>query len=95
VALDESNGHVLWRLETDEVIKASPIVIGDYVVVGTMTGRLFSLNAADGKVVDHRQLDGAVAHSPVTDGDRVYVATESGKIVCMGWKDEHTTSTNH
>jgi outer membrane protein assembly factor BamB len=94
VALDKNTGQVLWQLETNEVIKASPIVIGDYVIVGTMTGKVFSLNTADGEVVDHRQLEGAVAHSPVTDGERVYIATESGKIVCMGWTDEHTTSTN-
>jgi outer membrane protein assembly factor BamB len=93
-ALEEKSGRLLWRFDAGEVIKASPIVVGDYVVVGTLGGKLFALRAADGELLEQIQLDGAIAFPPVTDGTRVYVATESGKITCLGWNDEHNSSTD-
>ena len=85
--MDADDGRILWRFNTGEVVKASATAIGDCVVVGTMGGKLFSLNVSNGNVIEKRQLKGAVAWSPVTDGDRVFVATESGTIICFGRKD--------
>ncbi len=83
-AYDSKSGNPLWHYDAADVIKATVLIIGDYLVFGTMTGDLYSLNTSDGTLVAKRKIDGAIAASPVTDGKRIYVATEKGNIICFG-----------
>jgi outer membrane protein assembly factor BamB len=94
VALDARTGEELWRYLTLEVIKASATAVGKFVVVGTMGGKLYCLNAADGSVTDQRQLRGAIAVPPITDGSWIFVATEQGEITCFGDAHEEVSRLN-
>jgi outer membrane protein assembly factor BamB len=77
-------GKLLWKFEAVEVVKAPPIVVGNYVVAGTLGGNLFVLDASDGQVLNQRKLDSPISVSPISDGDFIYIATESAKLVCLG-----------
>ena len=84
LAFDARSGRALWSVEVGDVIGASPIVAGEYVIFGTKTGKLYSLRASDGKSASSRRFKGAFSVSPVTDGRFVYIATDKGEIACLG-----------
>ena len=88
-ALDARSGQTLWNFSAQEVMVASPTVIGDVVVVGTKRGRVFSVRVADGSLIESRTLNGALSFAPVSDGKRVYLATDKGLIICFG--DQNAT----
>ncbi len=87
IALDASDGRTLWTFDTGEIIVASPIVVGDVVVVGTQLGRLYTIRATDGSLIDSRELKGSITYAPISDGIRVYLATDKGLIICFGEKN--------
>jgi outer membrane protein assembly factor BamB len=94
VCFDAATGRERWRFATSKVLRASPRIIGPYVVVGSLAGELFVLTTESGDLVDSTTLRGAVASAPVTDGRRVIVATDDGRITCFGESDEdyHATA---
>jgi hypothetical protein len=50
-ALDASkSGSLLWRQSLGEPIYASPVVVGDRILVKTVYGHLYCLNASDGSL---------------------------------------------
>jgi outer membrane protein assembly factor BamB len=91
VALSRNNGSLVWKYPIVDVVKASPLLVGQYVVAGTMSGKLVVLNLRDGSLVSETDVTGAIAFPPVTDGTRIFVATQSGRILCYG--DEHAQLT--
>jgi outer membrane protein assembly factor BamB len=88
---DSKTGQRLWHYDAKEVIKSSPIIVGDYVLFGTMAGKLYSMKVADGAHVSKRELAGAISQSPISDGQFIYVATDAGELVCLGDRLETTT----
>ncbi len=88
VAIDGGDGRILWQYDAVDVIRASALVVNDYVIFGTMSGKLYSLKRTDGSVVQSRQLKGAIVQTPVSDGTNVYVATDKGYILCFGESHE-------
>ena len=95
IAFDRATGRQVWIYSPVEVIKASPIVVGDYVVAGTMRGTLCVINAADGSLAAKAQLKGAIAFSPVSDGRNIYVVTQDGRILCLGERYEQPRENSH
>ncbi len=87
---DSKTGQRLWSYDTKEVINSSPIIVGDYALFGTMSGKLYSLKTADGTLVSQRHFAGAIAQSPISDGQFIYVATDAGELVCVGENREAT-----
>lgn len=94
VALDRSNGAERWRFPTYDVIGASATVVGDYIIVSTLSGRLFSLRESDGTLLDERHLAGAISYPAISDGNLIYVITQNGSIICFGNNDEQIKQVN-
>jgi len=68
--------QVAWAASVDEEsVDASPAVVGDRVYVGTATGGVVCLNAADGAVVWRARTGGAVMSSPAVVEGRVFVGS--------------------
>jgi outer membrane protein assembly factor BamB len=84
VALTRVDGSKLWQFETGSVTKAPPIIVGEFVIVATMTGQLFSLRLTDGQKVAQLNLGEPIVQSPISDGNRVIIADEDGHIYCFG-----------
>lgn len=82
---------MIWNYPIIDVVKASPLLVGQFVVVGTMSGKLVVLDKTDGVKVAETEVTGAISFPPVTDGSRIFVATQSGRILCYGEQHEQLT----
>ena len=82
-ALDRNSGASLWKqdaLHFREV--TTPVVVGDYILVGDYAGYLQWLSARDGSLVAREHVaGGAIQATPVVVGDRVYVQGAGGQLV--------------
>ncbi len=74
----------LWKVQLDGALVASPIIVGDFVVVGLLTGKLYVLRLTTGEIVSSRLLDSPIKYSAISDGDRIFVATQRKSLYCFG-----------
>lgn len=88
LSLDASNAKVLWRAQLSSEILATPAVADNIVVVKTVDGRVYGLNARDGakawvydRSVPRLTLRGS--SSPVISNDIVLTASDSGKLSAL------------
>ncbi|MFZ2508060.1 MAG: PQQ-binding-like beta-propeller repeat protein [Steroidobacteraceae bacterium] len=50
-AIDQVSGNTLWTFMGDGGLMSAPIVIDDVVAIGSFTGTVYALNAANGNVI--------------------------------------------
>lgn len=74
----DNSGKLVWKVELDSSILGAPLVHGDNLLVGTLTGNLYSLNAEDGSQNWTVDLEGNIWSTPATDGESIYVGTVAG-----------------
>lgn len=77
VALD-LEGNEKWTTELDTSILSSPLVADGKLYIGTLSGKLFSIDAASGEILWNSQLTGGIWGTPALAGDALYVGTVSG-----------------
>ena len=96
-ALDASSGKTLWRDDTrthgwfgfghkryaDALYAGGPAVSGDLLVVGTLDGHLYGMDAATGKQRWAVQVSDEVVSPPVIDNGVVYARTNDGRIYAL------------
>jgi outer membrane protein assembly factor BamB len=87
-AVDATTGHELWRQGTDGNVIASPLRIGDALVIATMlkkggTGELLVLDAHSGAIRWRLRLDDQALASPVAADSVLYVGTEAGSVLAI------------
>lgn len=66
VAYDAETGRRLWLRDLGSTLNASPVVVGQDVVVGTIDGRIHRLRSNDGEIVGGYELGGALYGDLVT-----------------------------
>jgi outer membrane protein assembly factor BamB len=87
-ALEPATGRELWHLPTRANVLASPLVIGNSVVIATArtdasTGDLIALDPADGSVRWRLRLDDASNSTPAAAAGELYLGTEAGTVVAI------------
>ena len=91
VAVDSSNGKVLWSQPTLGWVWATPLLNEDVLYFGDTEGYIYAFSAKDGKTLWSRQLDTgvnrAIIGAPVILGDRSILWIE-------GWSSIHCKSKN-
>ncbi|HVT39302.1 MAG TPA: PQQ-binding-like beta-propeller repeat protein [Gemmatimonadaceae bacterium] len=88
-AVDVASGRELWRQSTDASVIASPLLVGDALIVATMLkrggqGDLLALDAGTGAIRWRLQLGDQVLSSPVAADGELYVGTEAGTVLAIG-----------
>jgi outer membrane protein assembly factor BamB len=83
-AVRASDGHEVWNFEANGVITASAIIVGDYVLFGTLTGEFYCLDKNSGVMVAQREFKKEVRYPAVSDGELIYVASGDGTIHAFG-----------
>jgi outer membrane protein assembly factor BamB len=90
--LDANTGSQLWKTPAPgQVIpimtgsypewRSSPNIVGNYVIVGSLDGKLYCLNANSGSVIWTIQTTGAIMCNPTyIAGDGVYFASVDGFV---------------
>ena len=84
MAVDSSNGQVLWSKPTNGWVWATPLLNEDVLYFGDTEGYIYGFNAIDGTLLWSRQLDTganrAIIGAPVLLGDRLYFGSKAGLL---------------
>ena len=86
--IDAQTLRPLWKYETPGGKAncnniSSPLVVGDYLHFGTMTGAYYILDAAKGTLVKEIRCGDPIFSTPVANAQRVYFATLGSRIYCL------------
>lgn len=95
-ALDAATGKVLWKQSThmgdgiwpfkhkkpgpDARYAGGPTVLGNLLVVGTLDGHVYAMDATTGKQLWSADVDSEVISPPAIDAGTVYARTNSGAV---------------
>ncbi|HXD37387.1 MAG TPA: outer membrane protein assembly factor BamB [Rhodanobacter sp.] len=96
-AFDATSGKTLWskssrthgwfgwgdKKRKDAMYAGGPVVSGDLLVVGTLDGHVYGVNAKDGSPRWEAELDTQVLVSPVIAGDQVIVRGSNGRVYAL------------
>ncbi len=87
-ALEPETGRELWHRETGANILASPLVVGNSLLIATArtdasVGDLLALNPDDGTTRWQLRLDEASYSSPVAFDGELYLGTEAGTVLAV------------
>jgi len=87
-ALDPETGREIWNLPTGANVLASPLVVGNFLVIATArtdasAGDLLVLNPATGAVRWRLPLDEASNSSPAAANGELYLGTEAGTVMAI------------
>jgi outer membrane protein assembly factor BamB len=99
-AMDAASGKTLWsqssrqkgwfgwgdKMRPDTYFSGGPTVSGDLLVVGTLDGHLYAMNAKDGSKRWESELTSEVLASPTIVGDLVVARTNDGRLYGMDAK---------
>ncbi len=98
LALDASNGQILWRSTTGNWVWGGPKLYDGIIYAGDLDGNFYALNADDGTVAWQIQPDAAITESPLITDEAIYISTESGTLYSVNhngatrWTKEIGTS---
>ena len=87
-ALEPETGREIWKLSTGANVLASPLVVGNSLVIATArtdaaAGDLLALNPATGAIRWRLPLDEASNSSPVAANGELYLGTEAGTVMAI------------
>ncbi|MEU8795633.1 PQQ-binding-like beta-propeller repeat protein [Streptomyces sp. NPDC048643] len=84
LAVDDENGGVRRRqaVRLPAALLASPLALGQALVVADADGGLRSLRAADGSTLWEAELGAPVVAAPLSIGDRLFIADTAGVVHC-------------
>jgi outer membrane protein assembly factor BamB len=69
LAINASNGEILWDTKIDEVAFGGVTVVNDLVFTATLRGMIMAFSRQDGKVVWQYQAPGGTNAWPAVSGD--------------------------
>ncbi|MDZ7859976.1 MAG: PQQ-binding-like beta-propeller repeat protein [Candidatus Krumholzibacteriota bacterium] len=81
VCLNSEDGSLNWENSLGSKIISTPSITGDFLITGTMTGDLHSVNVRSGKKVWRKHLGSAIWSSIVTGDDYIITATVDGHLI--------------
>jgi outer membrane protein assembly factor BamB len=88
MAIDPTNGGLVWRYKTNAAIKTAPTVAAGRVFVTTVNNETLALSAQDGSMLWRHSglVEGSAivgGASPAANGDLVIVPYSSGELVAL------------
>lgn len=94
VAINGQSGKVKNRYTTNGWVWAGPVLAGDKLYFGDLTGNLYALNTADLSQVWKVQPDASetrkIADKPLVTQDTIYFSSESGNLFALSLADGST-----
>lgn len=91
VAVDSSNGQILWSKPTRGWVWATPLLKEDVLYFGDNEGFIYAFDALEGNELWNRQLDTgpnrAITGSLAMIGDRLYIGSKTGLLNIVNLAD--------
>lgn len=87
-AINAKTGAQVWNFPAEGQVDASPVIVGERVYVGCMSGdgNFYVIDLKSGKKVQELELDSAVGGSVGVGPDCILVGTDKGTLYCLGKK---------
>jgi outer membrane protein assembly factor BamB len=79
-ALSISNGETLWRVQTQDVVRGTPLIVKEVVYFGSDDGTLRGVRAESGKQQFSYQTSGKVVGRPLVESDSIYFGSGDGYV---------------
>jgi outer membrane protein assembly factor BamB len=96
VAVDASNGEILWSTPTRGWVWSTPLLNEDVLYFGDNEGFVYALNAQTGDVLWQIQPDSsanrAIIGAPVILGDQLYIGSKAGLLHILSLADGAPTA---
>jgi outer membrane protein assembly factor BamB len=83
-AIDPATGRERWSFTTPARVDGSPVIAGDRVVAGSLSGDLYVLSLSRGEVLWQYAAGAALAASPGVGGGYLVAATLDGSVLAFG-----------
>jgi outer membrane protein assembly factor BamB len=90
LALNSSDGRVLWRTPVTGWVWSRPLLVEDKLYFGDLEGSLFALSATDGSILWQTQPDTtssandkSISGAPALVGDTLYFAAKNGNLYAV------------
>jgi outer membrane protein assembly factor BamB len=83
-ALMADDGTGVWEFQTEGVVVSSPIVVGRFVIFGSLDRWLYCCDKMTGTLVSKREFKRGIGIPPVSDGRVICAASQDGTIQCFG-----------
>jgi len=80
---DVTDTHVAWKVTKDVPGTASPVLVGDLLVMVGDSGVVTCLEATTGEVVWRERISGNYAASPIVADGRIYFFSRQGKVTVL------------
>ncbi len=82
--LNRYSGELIWKFNTGSRVDASPVIIGEKVLVVNMRGDFLILDFQTGKPSWSYELGSPVSANPALIDNRIIIAADDGRIYCFG-----------
>ncbi len=82
--INRGTGALGWQLTLRSGLDASPVIVGDRVLLATSRGRLLTVNKADGRKQWQYDAGGGFIASPAVADKRLVIGNEDGTLYCFG-----------
>ena len=88
-AYNASNGKVIWQTNVDYRVNDKPLVLDDFVIIGTehdtdvKLGTICVLDKTTGKIISRISAGGQVYSSPLSYNDLIYYGCTDGNIYAL------------
>lgn len=80
VALDTSDGDVIWRTTTSGWVWDQPALADNRLYFGDLDGAFYALDAQDGSLIWDLDPDGPIVGTPLITEEGIFFTTEEGKL---------------
>lgn len=86
MAVDRSNGKMIWKSKLPYTLSSGPTLADDKVALGTRDGKLVVLNAKDGKMLWKANVTNEILAAPTIHDNTVLALTIDGKLTAFDSK---------
>jgi outer membrane protein assembly factor BamB len=74
-AISMEDYREIWRFHTEEGVWATPLLVGEMVLISSLDHHLYALERSSGQLIWSADLGGSVASTPLMADDRLYVGS--------------------
>mgnify|MGYP002867815817 FL=1 len=87
--LNINTGELKWSFKAGSIISSAPLVIKNFVLIGSLDKNLYVLDTKNGNLIWSYLLNGRIKSTPVLWNEYLYVLTDDHIVTAfVGDKDE-------
>lgn len=85
LAVQTSDGGILWRFKADDVVWSNPVLVEDTLYFGDLKGKIYALDASNGSLKWSQEIGGSLIAAPAVKSDGILFADENGDLIAIGY----------